>query len=128
MELNREQIVKALECCTSSGKSAECPIGCPFGDINSCEESLMYHALALIRELTEENEKLRAEHAPKKPRFYDTKFRQRGRKYGELVTIERAYNCPKCNSTVWETDKRPYCNYCGQPLDWGETKGENKNV
>lgn len=59
MELNREQIVKALDCCTSSDKSADCPIGCPFGDVNSCEKNLMFHALALIRELTEENERLR---------------------------------------------------------------------
>ena len=53
-ELKRDLIIKALECCTSSDKSADCPIGCPFGDINSCEESLMYHALSLIKELTEE--------------------------------------------------------------------------
>ena len=57
MKLDREQIVKALECCTSTDKTANCPSGCPFGDINSCEENLMYHALALIRELTEERNK-----------------------------------------------------------------------
>ena len=46
--MERDLIIKALECCTSTDKTANCPIGCPFGDINSCEESLMYHALALI--------------------------------------------------------------------------------
>ena len=56
---------------------------------------------------------------PKKPRFYDSKFRQRGQKYGEFVTIEDAYNCPNCNCTVWGTDKDEYCKHCGQALDWG---------
>lgn len=53
--MERNDVIKTLECCTSTDKTADCPIGCPFGDINSCEESLMYHALDLIRELTEEN-------------------------------------------------------------------------
>lgn len=57
---------------------------------------------------------------PKKPMFYDTKFRQRGQKYGEFVTIENAYNCPNCNCTVWGTDKDKYCKHCGQALDWSE--------
>lgn len=61
LKLDREQIVKALECCTSADKNADCPLGCPWGDINACEENLMYSALALIRELTEENERLKAE-------------------------------------------------------------------
>ena len=62
---------------------------------------------------------------PKKPKFYDTKFRQRGQKHGEFVTIERAYNCPHCNCTVWGTDKDNYCKHCGQALDWSDlVKGE----
>lgn len=61
---------------------------------------------------------------PKKPKFYDTKFRQRGQRYGEHVTIERAYNCPYCNCTVWGTDKDGHCKHCGQALDWSETKGD----
>ena len=53
MELNREQIVKALECCID----CECDAcGYSFGD---CQLNLMREALALIRELTEENERLR---------------------------------------------------------------------
>ncbi len=59
---------------------------------------------------------------PKKPKFYDTKFRQRGQKYGEYVTIEKAYNCPKCNCTVWKTDKSEHCEHFGQALDWSDTE------
>lgn len=58
----------------------------------------------------------------KKPVFYDTKFRQRGEKYGELVSIERAYNCPTCNHTLWITDKSSFCDNCGQALDWSDTE------
>ena len=52
MKLNREQIVKALECC-----SADIPncYECPYIE---CKPSLISDALALIRDLIEENEKL----------------------------------------------------------------------
>lgn len=61
MELNREQIVKALECC-SDCNCPECPYvpteDCYKGTMG-CSEQMMRNALALIRELTEENERLR---------------------------------------------------------------------
>lgn len=59
---------------------------------------------------------------PRPPIFYDSKFRQRGLKYGEHTTIENAYNCPYCNLTVWETDKNEHCHHCGQALDWSNIK------
>ena len=52
--MNREQIVKALECCTFSPKCEECPIGG-----NDCIE-LDQNALSFIRELTEENRLLQS--------------------------------------------------------------------
>lgn len=57
MNLNREQIVKALECCISGD---DCTI-CPLCDEQSCPCVLNENALSLIKELTEENERLRAE-------------------------------------------------------------------
>lgn len=57
---------------------------------------------------------------PKKPVFYDTKFRQRGKLYGEYVTMEEAYNCPCCNFTTWKFDKDEYCYHCGQRFDWSD--------
>lgn len=75
MELDREQIVKALECCTSPDGDSNCSLLCPCGDINLCTQSLMAHALALIKELTEENEKLRAELASRPPKLIITKRR-----------------------------------------------------
>lgn len=50
--MNREQIVKALECCSTDIPNChECPY-------KECKPSLSREALALIRELTEENEKI----------------------------------------------------------------------
>ena len=60
MELNREQIVKALECC-SKKKWSKCS-GCPREAEDAlCMYRLCSDALALIRELTEENERLEKE-------------------------------------------------------------------
>ena len=58
MDLNREKIIKALECCTSPDGDDTCLL-CPYGDINLCTQSLMAHALSLIEALTEENERLK---------------------------------------------------------------------
>lgn len=68
MELNREQIVKALECCASNSLTDcnRCPIDEQKKDNCECGRYLAIQALALIRELTEENERLRAEVSVKK--------------------------------------------------------------
>ena len=56
-ELNREQIIKALECCKSP-KLTKC-YGCPRDkEDGHCMYRLNEDALSLIKELTEENERL----------------------------------------------------------------------
>lgn len=73
MELNAEQINKGLDCCTRGRKSKDdYPCGdCPCNEYNlvggtserqingTCQGWLMKDALALIKQLTEENESLR---------------------------------------------------------------------
>ena len=60
MELNREDIVKALEC-HISGKLANCEY-CPFDKAHlfnaTCVQAMCENALTLVKELTEENKKL----------------------------------------------------------------------
>ena len=64
MELNREQIVKALECCASPKQMCkDCPMPEEIKDDCRCMEILSRNAVALIRELTEENERLERENA-----------------------------------------------------------------
>ena len=67
MELNREQIIKALECC--SADTSDCH-NCPYSEFQeeNCFDNAKKDALSLInsqeqmiKELTEENERLRAE-------------------------------------------------------------------
>ena len=57
MELNREQIIKALGCCISRNL-AECH-HCPYAPENECHRLVLTNALSLINELTEENESLK---------------------------------------------------------------------
>jgi hypothetical protein len=58
MELNREQIMKGLECCSDDNSCYNA--GCPYksDSLNACTSKLSRNALALINELTEENERL----------------------------------------------------------------------
>lgn len=56
MELKREQIVKALECCTL-GDCYPCYYGCIGA---GCRDEMCGDALALIKKLTERNEILEA--------------------------------------------------------------------
>ncbi len=73
--MERTEIIKALECCTSP-KDCNCPLTCPWAD-NGCEQNLMYHALTLIKELTEENERLRAEN--EKLEIYNKDYKYRNK-------------------------------------------------
>jgi hypothetical protein len=61
MKLNREQIIKALECCTRAGCSMATNADCPLINDEGCASTLPHYALSLIKELTEENESLEAE-------------------------------------------------------------------
>lgn len=58
MKLNREQIIKALEICGSYDD--QCAYCCPYA-FKGCARELAKDVLALYRERTEENERLKAE-------------------------------------------------------------------
>lgn len=55
MELNREEIIKALECCLGGAICAECPNV----DLVDCFRQMQKNALSLIKELTKEVEGLK---------------------------------------------------------------------
>jgi hypothetical protein len=63
--LDREQIIKALECCTYGGDATktqvEVCLPCPYFNEGNCTDILKENALSLIKQLTEENERLRAD-------------------------------------------------------------------
>ena len=64
MELNREQIIKALEWCSELRLCVDCPMraeGYFSHSGNACRKALMENSLSLIKELTEENERLMRE-------------------------------------------------------------------
>ena len=81
------------------------------------EKLAQYESFGTVEELKEAREKQVA----KKPTFVDTRFRQRGKLYGECVTLDRCYKCPNCYSHIFhDYDSELYCKYCGQALKWGE--------
>ena len=57
MELKRDDIIKALECC--SKHLVRCK-DCPYQEVPRCTDEHQKDALSLIKELTEENGNLRA--------------------------------------------------------------------
>ena len=61
MELKRDEIIKALECCNKD----DCD-NCP-NTFGNCYSNLAGYALSLIKELTEENERLKASCSYLKP-------------------------------------------------------------
>jgi hypothetical protein len=67
MIMEKEMIIKALECCANND---EC-VGeaCPYY-ATGCEKQMPKDALSLIKELTEENERLRGRHQWDWTKFY----------------------------------------------------------
>ena len=62
MELKRDQIIKALECCASEEYvCAQCPIDEKIKDDCECGKLVAKNALSLIKELTAENKLLNVE-------------------------------------------------------------------
>jgi hypothetical protein len=55
MELKRDEIIKALECCSNNDECAG--EACPYYK-TGCEKNMPKDSLSLIKELTEENERL----------------------------------------------------------------------
>lgn len=60
MKLNREQIIKALECHANGCKCSQCPMPKRTKEHHSCWTELSQAILALFKEITEENESLHA--------------------------------------------------------------------
>lgn len=85
-KMNREQIIKALECCYVNGNCKGCPLYLS-GDLHSnCIKKAAVDALALIKELTEENERLKAERDTLEVYYKDYKYRN-----GELQKDNRRW-------------------------------------
>ena len=83
MELNREQIIKALECCAKD----DCD-NCP-NSFGNCYSNLAGYALALIRELSGKLNTAREEAVLDFcDKIYDVSYEGRHGKLVEFVSIE----------------------------------------
>ena len=99
MQLNREQIIKALECHAGNFSCDECPCD-PYDGTGEtyCGCIMAKNALSLIKELTEENERSRAE--------------------GEWIYQEYSmgHYVGKCSICECEADMTKFCPNCGAKM------------
>lgn len=95
MELNRDQIIKALEHCIRDSTCEQCNLS-----PSTCY--IQEDALALIKELTEEKERLRAE---KKRGYWFTDYARQ-----PMVV------CSNCNLSN-NYNRSKYCPHCGARMD-----------
>lgn len=102
-ELNREQIIKALECCGTENK---CCSVCPLAkDYSPCSKTMAENALSLIEELTVE---LEARHGKWV--------------FGKLCGRD-AWVCSLCGAgftgenAEWIAKEHDFCPKCGAKMD-----------
>ena len=89
--MDREKVIKGLECCTGLG----CHHGCEY--LNSgCTELLKKDALALLNEQEAVEPEVEV-----------------------LNEIDRLYRCPRCHKHFFY-EKQKYCDQCGQAVKWNE--------
>lgn len=94
MELNREQVIKALECC-SSREEDTCDY-CPLTEISiDCGRILHSISLSLIEELTEENERQRSEISVKRKLLDKAEVRM-----DCLEEVNKVLQADICNATM----------------------------
>ena len=118
-ELNREQIIKALECCTKSTLCARCPRG----DYDTCD--IEAEALSLINELTVEVADLKAIAEGYRKQFEDCyEENERLRAEGEWLPQFEGARILKCSVCGYEycdlIECGNYCGNCGAKMKGGE--------
>ena len=81
--MEQDDIIKALECLLSTdydGREFCARKGCSYAECENCLDDALRDALSLIKELTEENDRLRAELEQRPPKLVITKLPKKERK------------------------------------------------
>lgn len=97
--IDREKVIKGLECCKTFGDCSKCPYD---GTEQNCN-SMRREALTLIKELIEGQPSVK----PKKLKGYLPP-----------MMVHYKYECPECESVMMF--EQPYCNGCGRQVKWNE--------
>ena len=123
--MDKEQIIKALECCTRKGCSMATNADCPFIDDEFCATTLPHYALDLIKAqditISEFRKSLEKSRIRQKP----------------VYNCKRGALCPVCDGELYSkflyvrrfkqqeiriNERARYCKHCGCVLDWGESE------
>ena len=120
--LNAEQVKKALECHADELNS--CGV-CPYREGEGCSLQMSSDALSLIKELTEENEKLKA------PKYFLHEngsiekltnevviARMGGRNYGKIHELARAFEMAVRADTVRKMQERLRFEIINKPIEF----------
>ena len=87
--MDREKVIKGLECCTKWDSCSDCPYQTPNEyDISECTESLHKDALELLKK-----------QMPIKP-----------------SSEHHLFLCPMCKNTLFREQK--FCHECGKRIEW----------
>lgn len=126
--MEREQIKKALECCTSEKGCTGCP---RFPSLMGCSRQNMIDALALIKELTEENERLRS--------IPEQLHKEMSERMAEEVKIERKLTVRKMQERLcvrikdkfsyhgWYLKETVIPEIAKEIIEGGDTNGDKKD-
>lgn len=95
--MEKEKVIRWLECCIKSERDCLCPENCPYADADEthdlCETQVKLAALALLKE-------------QEPPTSDELKVH-----YGKM------YKCKGCG-LEWYQQAQRYCQHCGQAVKW----------
>ena len=121
MELNREQIIKALECCRHSDSSEEYCADCPYYTVKYCAAKISEDALSLIKELTVELEAMRG--AANSYKMHNEKLTEENERLSQSLANSKSILANSKADTVKKMQERlkPYedrlsCHFCKHSL------------
>lgn len=132
--MDREKVIKGLECCTSFDSVDQTCMACPFE--NDCvgkqrNTQLLHDALALLKEqedlgteltyaiesirrLQKDKDKLCLEVSEWKHKFHDRPLKD---------AVEPFHRCIGKDFSLIEDSHFDYCPYCGKPITWAKQEG-----
>ena len=99
--VDRDKVIKGLECCREIAKCNKCP----YKESEECCEEMRAEALALI--MIQEPIENHSSVKPKKLKGYLPP-----------MMVHYKYECPECESVMMF--EQPYCNGCGKAVVWSD--------
>ena len=127
-EMDREKVLKGLECHRVDGMNRINCSDCPYyesNDARRCFNYLHNDAIALLneqeellRKLQKDKDKLCLDVSEWKHKFHDRSLKEQDavKPHKGKNPEESSYDCGNCGYPLWEDEL--YCAHCGKAVDW----------